>query len=145
MGMPRKPRRACGAYSKQVSRPEKVFCNNVCQQIYAWRAYIARWQVGEVTGNKIDGDVSDHVRRYLYEKYGERCSQCGWADRNPATGRVPICVDHIDGDWRNTTENNLRLLCPNCHSLTSTYQALNKGKGRPWRYKKVRDTEYTAR
>jgi hypothetical protein len=74
----------------------------------------------------------------LIAKYGERCSQCGWAERNPVTGKVPITIDHIDGDWNNNREENLRLLCPNCHSLTPTYQALNWGKGRPWRYKKVK-------
>lgn len=143
MGTPRKPRLPCRACGKPVSRPEKVFCDNACQQLHVWRIYIAAWQAGQVTGNKACGDLSDHVRRYLYEKYGERCSQCGWAERNPVTGRVPICVDHIDGDWRNTTEGNLRLLCPNCHSLTPTYQALNKGKGRPWRYKKVSRPEHS--
>ena len=41
-----------------------------------------------------------------------------------------LVADHIDGDWRNNVENNLRLICPNCDSLTSTYAALNRGNGR---------------
>ena len=41
-----------------------------------------------------------------------------------------IQVDHIDGDYRNNKIDNLRLLCPNCHSLSSNYKNLNKGKGR---------------
>lgn len=26
--------------------------------------------------------------------------------------------------------DNLRLICPNCHSLTSTYRGANRGQGR---------------
>jgi 5-methylcytosine-specific restriction endonuclease McrA len=66
----------------------------------------------------------------LIEKYGEQCSQCGWACRHAKTGRVPIQVDHVDGDPYNHRPENLRLLCPNCHSLTDTYGGLNSGRGR---------------
>lgn len=139
MANPRKPRRNCLSCGKEVSRPEKVYCNNVCQGDYNWKKYIGRWQAGLESGNISIGHLSSHVRRYLIVKYGERCSQCGWAERNPVTGRVSVTVDHIDGDWQNNREDNLRLLCPNCHSLTPTYQGLNRGNGRPWRYKKVRE------
>lgn len=30
-------------------------------------------------------------------------------------------IDHIDGNWRDCRINNLRFLCPNCHSQTSTF------------------------
>lgn len=30
----------------------------------------------------------------------------------------------------NNSEDNLRLICPNCHSLTSTYRGANRGQGR---------------
>jgi hypothetical protein len=72
-------------------------------------------------------------RRYLVEKFGEQCSRCGWNERHPRTGRIPLEVEHIDGDWRNNTPANLTLLCPNCHSLTPTFRALNRGRGRPMR------------
>ena len=44
-------------------------------------------------------------------------------------------MEHIDENYANK-EENLILLCPSCHSLTPTYGARNKGKGRP-RYKNV--------
>ncbi|MGP8100991.1 MAG: HNH endonuclease signature motif containing protein [Candidatus Cybelea sp.] len=73
------------------------------------------------------------LRRYLIRGFGESCTRCGWAQRNPVTKNVPIEVEHIDGDWRNNRLDNLTLLCPNCHALTSTFRGLNRGRGRAHR------------
>lgn len=35
---------------------------------------------------------------------------------------IPLELDHIDGNHYNQLENNLRLLCPNCHAQTPTYR-----------------------
>jgi hypothetical protein len=59
----------------------------------------------------------------------ERCSLCGMA----AVWRghpLPLEVDHIDGDWRDNRIENLRFLCPNCHSTTDNYRGHGKGRGR---------------
>jgi 5-methylcytosine-specific restriction endonuclease McrA len=73
------------------------------------------------------------ARRYLFEINDNKCSLCGWSDRNIITDKIPLEVDHIDGNYLNNDIKNLRLLCPNCHSLTVTYKNLNKGKGRKCR------------
>ncbi len=105
------------------------FCNYVCQREYHYLIYINKWKLGLVSGVVHQG-VSDHIRHYLYKKYNGRCKVCGWAKVNPVTGKIPLHVEHINGDWRDNTESNLELLCPNCHSLTPTYGVLNKGNGR---------------
>ncbi len=79
--------------------------------------------------------ISKHIRRYLFEKYNNMCNSCGWDEMNPHTGLIPLQVEHIDGNYLNNKEENLTLLCPNCHSLTSTYGGANKGNGRKDRYK----------
>jgi len=98
--------------------------------------YIAGWLAGTVTGVGSWGTISDHVRRYLLETQ-QRCVLCGWAEVNSCTGKPPLHIDHIDGDWRNNRPENLRFVCPNCHALTSSYGALNRGRGRPFHVMKI--------
>ena len=43
--------------------------------------------------------------------------------------------EHIDGNYMNNKEENLILLCPNCHSLTQTYKGANRNHGRQGRKK----------
>ena len=77
-------------------------------------------------GRKGVDDISNHVRRYLFEKYQNSCQICGWNKLNPYTGSVPLQVHHIDGDCTNNQEINLQLLCPNCHALTENFGSRNE-------------------
>ena len=88
---------------------------------------------------------SQFIRRYLALKIGERCSRCGWCERRPVTGRVMVEVEHIDGNWQNNSPANLTFLCPNCHSLTATFRALNRGRGRPGRRLEAPDRPRTRK
>ena len=69
------------------------------------------------------------------EKYQCKCSKCGWGEESPFSHTIPLEVEHIDGNFQNNREDNLTLLCPNCHSLTPTYKGANKGNGRKDREK----------
>jgi hypothetical protein len=57
----------------------------------------------------------------------ERCEECSWAEKS-ADGRIPLELDHINGDSRDNRINNLRILCPNCHSLKPTHRGRNRKK-----------------
>ena len=120
------------------TRHQKKFCSSSCQQKQRRKIFIANWKRGEVSGTiGISVRVtSAHIRNYLLETSSEKCALCEWQVRNPLTGRVPLEVDHIDGDAENNIESNLRLLCPNCHSLTPHFRNLNKGHSRKWRMNK---------
>jgi hypothetical protein len=99
-----------------------------CQRAYERRAVVARFLRGEHPAFSWTG--RSFIRSYLIETRGERCERCGWCERHPTTRRVPLELEHEDGDWRNNAPENLVLLCPNCHALTPTFKALNKGNGR---------------
>ena len=58
-----------------------------------------------------------------------RCELCGWAQQAP-DGRVPVELDHINGDKHDNRFENLRILCPNCHSLQPTHRGLNQARAR---------------
>lgn len=128
--MPRKPRRGCIHCGRETYRATYVYCSNTCQLEYQHHVFIKKWKEGEVKGLQRIGTVSGHIKRYLRDKYGNKCCLCGWSMINPKTGQVPLVADHIDGNWRNNIEDNLRLLCPNCDALTPTYAGLNRGNGR---------------
>lgn len=63
--------------------------------------------------------------RLLKEKEMEyACSLCGiseWNDRP-----LSLHLDHINGINNDHRYENLRFLCPNCHSQTETYAGKNK-------------------
>lgn len=119
------------------------YCNNKCQAEEQYKLYIASWKRGEVAGDRgiLAKNMSGHIKRYLLARGKEQCALCGWRTVHPVTGRVPLEIDHIDGNHENNTELNLRLICPNCHALTPTYRNLNYGKGRGWRKAKYLKNE----
>lgn len=131
--MPKKPRAKCLNCDKETPFPGYKYCCNDCQLQFQFKTYIKKWQRGDESGLQGHGVVSRYVKRYLRAKYNDRCCLCGWSSVNAITGKVPLVADHIDGNWQNNLESNLRLICPNCDSLSATYAGLNRGKGRSQR------------
>jgi len=109
---------------------KRKYCHVSCQRMHDHNDYILKWKLGKVSGNKKPCGISAYVKRYLFDKYDNKCAECGWNQINLITKRIPLEIHHIDGNWKNTKENNLILLCPNCHSLTFTFGRLNYGNGR---------------
>jgi hypothetical protein len=119
--------RSCSAtfYNRKRIKPKVL-------KISRSKLYIDSWLRGEISGNTRSGGgaVSSIIKRWLRERSGNKCEKCGWSEVNRKTGIVPIQTNHKDGNSNNSRPENLEIICPNCHSLTDNYGALNKGNGR---------------
>ncbi len=68
------------------------------------------------------------------------CSKC----KNTGTWQnepLIIQLDHKDGNKHNNEIQNLRLLCPNCHTQTSTYSGKNIKSGKKIKTIKIKKIE----
>jgi hypothetical protein len=112
--------------------PDQGFCSQTCSAQSKRDEKIRLWlDGGDVLTTRGKTATAHWIRDYLLEECCHRCSKCGWGEINPHTGKVPLELEHIDGDFANNSRSNLEILCPNCHSLTATYKGANKKVGRP--------------
>lgn len=106
------------------------FCSQSCQKEFEYKNNIKLWLSGNHPGgNKYR--TAGWVKRYVLEKQEYKCLDCGISDYNNKP--INLELDHIDGDPYNNNINNLRCICPNCHSQSSNYKNRNKGNGRHFR------------
>lgn len=83
---------------------------------------------------------SDTLKKFILQAnlFPYLCSECGIGDtynNKPIT----LQLDHNDGDRLNNEIENLRFLCPNCHTQTHTYGSKNRKNKAP---RKLNRSEY---
>ena len=107
------------------------YCSNSCEQQHKYKLWVNKYkQDNSIAKSTKWGQLPLPLRRYIFDKFENKCCICGWSKINPFTNTLPLEIDHIDGNSENNSEENLRLICPNCHSLTETYKGANRGNGR---------------
>lgn len=71
--------------------------------------------------------IKTHSLRLRLIKDGIFEHRCLWCNLTEWLEKpIPLELDHIDGNNKNNSLSNLRLLCPNCHAQTPTYRGKNK-------------------
>lgn len=112
----------CINCNNEINKNRK-FCSSRCQSQNKRSIIFEKIKNGDITFGE------RNYKNYLIYTFGEKCMECGWDKVHLKTGKVPIQLEHVDGNSSNNSLENLKLLCPNCHSLTPTYGSLNKGRG----------------
>jgi 5-methylcytosine-specific restriction endonuclease McrA len=81
---------------------------------------------------------SGHKKALIFER-GHKCEECNLTEWRGKP--ITLELEHIDPDTRNNTRENLKLLCPNCHSLTPTWKI---GNSKGWKLKIHSDEDIIA-
>lgn len=70
-------------------------------------------------------ELSDDLKRKrIILEQNNTCNKCGISEWQQQA--VILEIDHKDGNRSNNIRDNMEGLCPNCHSLTSTWRGRNK-------------------
>lgn len=126
----------CAYCGKILNRYGVIYCSQECANNSKIDNKVELWLNDSKEGTRKDGTLSTTIRNYLLKQANYSCQECGWNKINPTTNKVPLEIHHIDGNYLNNDISNLKVLCPNCHSLTSNYRSLNNSNRIRIQYKK---------
>lgn len=126
--------RVCPTCGEPVGRTCDTYCSRQCMEAARWDAKKEEIEFFEEYPHESSGETDRRVaRRYLEERCGHRCSICGAEMWNEQP--IPLVVDHVDGNAKNHSVHNLRLVCPNCDAQLPTFKNRNRQANRPFRRK----------
>lgn len=92
--------------------------HNIHNKTYPLENILVKDYAGGTTSHKLKLRL---LKARLFEKKCYNCNLTEWLG-NP----MPLELEHKNGDNKDNRIENLTLLCPNCHALTSTYRGKNK-------------------
>lgn len=78
------------------------------------------WSKGERLKDWENYNKSTQLKKHLIIERGHKCQSCyleDWLGK-----QITLELEHVDGNRSNNKQENLKLLCPNCHSQTKTWR-----------------------
>lgn len=99
-----------------ISERRRLNVNKIHKETPPERAFVK---------NSLCNNASLKKKLIKYKYIEEKCAICGigpvWNNRY-----LYLQIDHINGDNKDNRVENLRLLCPNCHTQTESFSGRNK-------------------
>ena len=112
----------CKKLCKKSSNKLNKYCSNSCCSLDKRTQILQEWLDGNYFNKK--GVPPEVAKKWISEQQNHKCLMCGISDWNNKP--ITFQFDHIDGNPDNNTKENIRMICPNCHSKTETYGVKNK-------------------
>ena len=86
------------------------------------------WNKGNYSKTQFTYKGTGNHKEVLMQERGHKCESC---NKKTWLGKpITLELDHTDGDRKNNVKENLKLLCPNCHSYTKTWRGRNINTGK---------------
>jgi hypothetical protein len=102
----------------------KKYCTVECQTVAQRKVRQQNLLDGKYIGKELAFYTGSFARLLMIDMFGYKCNACGISEWNGK--EITLEANHIDGKSSNNSIDNLEFLCPNCHSQTPTFRALNK-------------------
>lgn len=121
-----------GAAAKALGIPYMTFKRKAIS-LGVWNPNQGGKGVSDFNLNEVFSNSKKIRTRYLkerlfIEKYKEpKCECCGLCEEWNGSPLV-LELDHINGNSNDNSLDNLRILCPNCHSQTPTFRGRKNKK-----------------
>lgn len=115
----------CTYCGNPISHAGKIYCSMKCSSL-------AR-KIKDLSLTTQDSTR----KRIILEETGYICSICkitSWME-----DKVPLVLDHINGNSEDNSRENLRLVCGNCNMQLPTFVARNRGNGRHYRRQRYKE------
>ena len=130
---------SCAATFNNINKLKKfsncLWCNSVialgnkyCNNDECFHSHRHDKRLTEYNQGNHTGLGKNFFKKMVTDRDGYTCNCCGlyeWMGKS-----IVLELEHIDGNSENNKEDNLILLCPNCHSQTPTFKGANRGNGR---------------
>lgn len=107
--------------SKKYSESVKMRTPEIWEMIKAKREETSKNKIIASDYNELS---FERLRKRIIYEQDCKCNRCNLSEWMGE--KIPLELEHKDGNHFNNKRENLEILCPNCHALTSTWRGRNK-------------------